>query len=893
MKINQPVTQNEVHFSERDKLVSTTNLKGIITSVSPAFVSISGFTEQELVGNSHNVVRHPDMPPQAFESLWSTVKSGYSWNGRVKNRCKNGDYYWVDAHVSPIFNDGRIIGYRSLRFKPSRAQVDEASKLYADLNAGHIDNPFKSGKIKTFLSNIKLWQKLMVLALLALTMFVIPSWLLITRANEEVAFSAREQLGVEYEREVIKLVQLVQQHRGLSNIVLSGDTGSTDKWEAKRAEVNDQIKAIDAVNSRLAELGLTEHWLALRNEWDRLAAAVFGLDSKTSLADHTALIEKIFIFNRKLSDVSNLALDPEVDTYYMITIAVNQLPDMAELLGHLRAKGAGILENGTVTSEDKVILQQITEALRKRQVLVNESAAKISSTDQSLRIEMRKMTDDIDEVVKLVENNIIKPAKLEFSSKEYFDAITATINQRFTACNSFINALNNALDVRIDRANTIKHTVLAIVLGISVVFLVLSWFIGRGILLPVSMIVDAMGKLGRGEMPVRDENSYGFEFNQLKESVNLVVLGVQALIADSIILSQAAVEGKLACRADPDKHLGDYRKIVEGFNATLDSIVVPINEAVEVLNRVEHGDLSHSINGDYQGQMKDFQNTVNNTIDKLAQTISEVISTAGQLGNASEQVSATAQSLAQTGSEQAASVEETSASIEQMSASIKQNTVNANVTDGIAIQASNEAVQGGVAVKQTASAMKTIAGKIGIIDDIAYQTNLLALNAAIEAARAGEHGKGFAVVAAEVRKLAERSQIAAQEIGELAKSSVDMAESAGKLLDTIVPSIQKTSDLVQEIAAASEEQSAGASQINTAMDQLNQITQQNASSSEELAATSEEMSGQAAQLQELMAFFTVGDSTAVTTPKTSNDKPFKPAAKKATPARNEAEFVRF
>jgi methyl-accepting chemotaxis protein len=215
----------------------------------------------------------------------------------------------------------------------------------------------------------------------------------------------------------------------------------------------------------------------------------------------------------------------------------------------------------------------------------------------------------------------------------------------------------------------------------------------------------------------------------------------------------------------------------------------------------------------------------------------------------------------------------------------------------MANQASHEAAQGGEAVKKTVSAMKSIAGKIGIIDDIAYQTNLLALNAAIEAARAGEHGKGFAVVAAEVRKLAERSQVAAQEIGELATSSVEMAESAGKLLDTIVPSIKKTSDLVEEIAAASEEQSSGVSQINTAMDQLNKITQQNASSSEELAATSEEMSGQAAQLQDLIGFFTVShDRSGVSM--AAKAKPSKPAIKKTTtPKRtsfdSNSEFVKF
>ena len=743
MKNKQPVTPNEVHFPEDDKLVSTTDLKGVITSVSPAFCKISGFSEQELLGRPHNIVHHPDMPPQAFRSLWSTVKAGHTWNGRVKNRCKNGDYYWVDAHVSPIFNGGQIIGYRSLRFKPSRAQVDEASKLYADLNAGRVKAPFVQGKINSFLSNIKLWQKLMVLTLLAVAMFAVPSWLLVTRTNEEVAFTAYEKMGIEYERETIKLMQLVQQHRGLSVMALSGDASSAGKREAKHGEINKQVEIIDAVNGRLSKLGLTEHWQAVRDDWAQLAAATGGLDAKTSASRHTALIEKILTFSRKVSDASNLALDPEIDTYYMMLAAISQLPDMAELLGQLRAKGSGILVKKTVSPEDAAVLQQMTAALSKSQALINESVAKISDADKSLRADSEKMVNDTDKVISLIDQEIIKPAKLEFSGKEFFDALSTIIDQRFAASDNFSKALNNALDARIERLNGTRNSILGLELGLFAIFLLLNGLIGRSILQPVSALAAAMDKLGRGEMPARDEKNYGLEFNRLKESVNLMVLGVQALIADSIILSEAAVKGELATRADADKHLGDFRRIATGFNATLDSIVVPLNEAVEVLGRVEQGDLTRTVNGDYQGQLKDFKDTVNNTIGKLAQTISEVISATEQLSSASEQISVTAQSLAQASSEQAASVEETGASIEQMSASINQNTENAKTTDGMAAQASSEAMQGGEAVKETVGAMKSIAGKIGIIDDIAYQTNLLALNAAIEAARAGEHGRGF------------------------------------------------------------------------------------------------------------------------------------------------------
>ena len=281
--------------------------------------------------------------------------------------------------------------------------------------------------------------------------------------------------------------------------------------------------------------------------------------------------------------------------------------------------------------------------------------------------------------------------------------------------------------------------------------------------------------------------------------------------------------------------------------------------AAEVVQRVARGDLSVEVTT-REGDTTSMLAAVRTMTTTLAQIISDVRSSADGLASASEEVSATAQSMSQASTEQAASVEETSASVEQMSASIAQNTENAKVTDGMAGKAAREADEGGQAVRETLVAMKTIADKIGIVDDIAYQTNLLALNAAIEAARAGEHGKGFAVVAAEVRKLAERSQVAAQEIGTVAKSSVALAERAGSLLSEMVPSINKTSDLVQEITAASEEQSAGVEQINGAMLQLSQITQQNASASEELAATAEEMSGQAEQLQQMMEFFTLSGS---------------------------------
>ncbi len=341
----------------------------------------------------------------------------------------------------------------------------------------------------------------------------------------------------------------------------------------------------------------------------------------------------------------------------------------------------------------------------------------------------------------------------------------------------------------------------------------------------------------------------------INQTIEQVRANLMALIEDTGMLAKAAQAGQLDTRAEAGRHTGDFRRIVDGVNNALDAIVTPLREVQQVLARMENGDLTTVIHGDYLGAFAELKNAVNSMAAKLAEVVNEVSSGAETLASASEEVSATAQALSQAASTQATGVEQTSASIEQITASISQNTDNAKVTDSIATKAAQEASEGGAAVRETVSAMNQIARKIGIIDDIAYQTNLLALNAAIEAARAGEHGKGFAVVAAEVRKLAERSQVAAQEIGEVASNSVKLAEKAGKLLDEMVPNIKRTSDLVQEITAASEEQSSGVAQINAAVGQLSHSTQQNASSSEQLAATAEEMSDQAEQLKLTISFF--------------------------------------
>jgi methyl-accepting chemotaxis protein len=335
----------------------------------------------------------------------------------------------------------------------------------------------------------------------------------------------------------------------------------------------------------------------------------------------------------------------------------------------------------------------------------------------------------------------------------------------------------------------------------------LAYWISRTITKPLALAVNVAEQLAVGDMNVLIEISSKDETGQLLQAMQKVVASMKTV-------SSAAM------------------KIADG------------DLTVNVEQRSENDELLIALNS-MTGKLRD-------VVDNVQQAVTNVSS-------GSQAMSVSSEEMSQGASEQAAAAEEASSSIEQMTANIRQNADNAQQTEKIAIQSAIDAEEGGQAVSATVVAMQDIAGKITIIEEIARQTNLLALNAAIEAARAGEQGRGFAVVAAEVRKLAERSQIAAGEINELSSTTVAVTLNAGKLLDKMVPNIRKTAELVQEISAASREQDAGADQINKSIQQLDTVIQQNAASSEEMASTAEELSSQSEQLQDMIGFFEVGN----------------------------------
>jgi len=472
------------------------------------------------------------------------------------------------------------------------------------------------------------------------------------------------------------------------------------------------------------------------------------------------------------------------------------------------ATDASATKDIAVLDEAKSHYQEFNSELEKFRDMFREEndATALREIDQ-LSVAMEEMYDTAKRMTNAYINEGQEAGNIVM---EEFDVDAQKLTGMVAALRDLqVSEINGQVSNIMQASSQVKTLQLIIGVAALIIGVLVTIFITRSIVRPLNIAVETARALAVGDMTMKIEQVSKDETGQLLEAMQEMVASSQDVAQAAGQIADGNLNVKLQARSDKDVLI-----------QSLANMVV---------------------------KLKDVINNVKLSIENV---------TSGAQG-----MSASSEEMSQGASEQAAAAEEASSSVEQMTANIRQNADNAMQTEKIATQAAGDAQQGGQAVNETVSAMKEIAGKIIIIEEIARQTNLLALNAAIEAARAGEQGKGFAVVAAEVRKLAERSQVAAGEINDLSTSSVEVAEKAGAVLDTLVPNIQKTAELVQEISASSREQDAGADQIAKSIQQLDAVIQQNASASEEMASTSEELSGQSEQLAEMISFFTVDDGT--------------------------------
>jgi methyl-accepting chemotaxis protein len=815
MRTNLPVTQQEYVLREGMTIVSRTDIKGRITYINDDFLEASGFTQVELIGQAHNLVRHPDMPEEAFADMWKTLQAGKPWTGMVKNRRKNGDHYWVVANATPIREGSSVTGYMSVRTRPTREQVDGADKLYQLFKEGkaggwsiiegkgvHTGGLARLNFIGGIWSGRSIGGKVALLGCLSAVTAV------------GAAFAATHGGALNWAVPAIS---------GVLSVL--GGFNLASRLNRQLAEAEKHLErygqgSFDGVVDTDGNDQMSSMLMSLKRVQTRLG---FEFADTKKRADESLRIRQAL----DVAATNVMVADSDYNIVYangslneMLRVAESDIRKDLPRFNASTLMGTNIDEFHKNPAHQRGLLDRLTQVHKTRLAI---GGRRFDLILNPIRNEEGKRLGVV------VEWQDMTAQLAAQEREEKLAADNARVKQALDTCST--NVMIADADGNIIYTNT------------SVVEMMRR---NQAELRKSLPQFDANRIVGTNfdsfhKNPAHQRNLLGGLKGEHKTQIKVESLTF-SLIANPISDAQGIRLGT----------------VVEWKDRTAE--VAAESEISSLVDGATQGDFSQRMA--LEGKEPFFRlmgEKFNELIDTISKTLVEVGTAAGELNSAASQVSETSQSLSQSAASQAASVEQTSASLQEMAASVKQNADSANVTDGMATKAAKEAMEGGDAVTRTVDAMQEIAKKISIIDDIAYQTNLLALNAAIEAARAGEHGRGFAVVAAEVRKLAERSQVAAQEIGQLAGSSVNLAEKAGELLKQMVPSIHKTSELVQEIAAASGEQSDGVAQITGAMEHLNGATQQNASAAEELSATSEELSAQATQLQNLIAYFRLKD----------------------------------
>jgi methyl-accepting chemotaxis protein len=642
--------------------------------------------------------------------------------------------------------------------------------------------------MRDFINRLRLWQKFAVLGVFGIILMTVPFFLFVQEANRDLNAAKLEAQAIGPLRNLLKLIQLSQQHRGLSALMLGGNAEAQAKRIAKLEEIN---LASTNLDFDLQKIGHPEKigslWQQSKTAWNQLQSKIAQktISVPESFASHTDFISQLLKLKVDLTEHFGLSFDPEADSYYLIDAALTQSPMLAEMFGRLRAKGAGLLAIQQAGVEDRMHILALIDKANDRYQALNDALDKVRERNPVLIKQIAQPSEfaleTANQSIKLAQTEIVNTDPLTYSSSAYFSQFTKGIDAQFAMNAAALSELENILNQRVTRLTNTYMVLSACVLLLSLLAALIGTIISRGIL----------QQLG-------GEPSYA------------------AKVVDQIADGNLSVNIKLKAN--------------------------------------DRGSLLFA--------MKTMQ-------EHLAGIVNNVRSGTQTIASASSQIASGNLDLSARTEAQASSLQQTAASMEELTSTVRQNADSAHHANELAVKATTVAAKGGAVVEQVVETMREINASsrkindiIGVIDGIAFQTNILALNAAVEAARAGEQGRGFAVVATEVRNLAQRSAAAAKEIKQLISDSVDKVNvgsrqvgQAGETMNEVVSSIQSVADIMTEITAASHEQSQGISEVNQAIAQMDDATQQNSALVEQAAAAAQSLQDQASHLEQVVSVF--------------------------------------